>query len=312
MRKIFLLFLILLLTSFAFADCQTTPDKITRFDATYTFTDEKKADVLIVVNANYSEACLIEKLKDSINVDLNEFEIIEITSQDVSCPKEFLTNYVNRELGDFTNSLTCTATFTTDKNSIRMNFVGNIQVVGRETQISTREIKLGGSEFTSSLPSDSSLTINIPQRYVFSDTSLITGQKTNTKIVWAPFPKEEVNFDFYLEETLLAVNQDELLESLPIIIIGGIGVALLLFFIILISIRKPKTPNLNIEKTPEKTVNNLEEEGKKIRQKMLELEKSYLKGGLDENTYRRLMEQYQYQLNDIRVELKQKKNPIIK
>lgn len=312
MKKIFLLFLILLLTSFSFADCQTTPDKITRFDITYDFIDETKADVSIIIVANYSEACLIEKLKDSINVDLNEFEIIEITSQDVSCPKEFLTDYVTTELGDFTDPLTCTATFTNDKNSIRMTFVGSIAAVAREAPSSQRLIKFGGSEFTSSLPNDSSLTINIPQKFVFSNHSPKTGQKTTNKIVWAPFPKEEVNFDFYLEETILAVNQDELMEQLPIIVIGGIGVILVLFFIILIAIRKPRTPKINIEKNQEKSDKNLESEAKKIKEKMLALEKAYLKGSVDENTYRRLIEQYQYQLNDIRVELKQKKNPIIK
>lgn len=54
--------------------------------------------------------------------------------------------------------------------------------------------------------------------------------------------------------------------------------------------------------------NEILKQMKLLKKKINSLEKSYLKGQMDEITYRRLMEQYQMQLNELKVELSKKKH----
>ena len=93
---------------------------------------------------------------------MDEFEIT-VTLDQITCPVEFLKDRVGRELGDYESALTCTATFAQDKNHIRMNFVGTMKIPTQESSVKT--INLLGSDFTNSLPTDSSITITVPTDY---------------------------------------------------------------------------------------------------------------------------------------------------
>jgi len=193
-KKFLTLLVLLLIATSVFSECETTPDKINRFEANYSIVDEKNADVSIVLVAEFSEKCIIERIKQSMDLNLDEFEIVSVSPEQITCPTEFLKDRVDRELGDFEEGLTCTATFAQDKNHIRMSFVGTMKIPTQDSGVKT--INLLGSSFTNSLPRNSSITITIPSTFTFIDHYPRNGQKTLTKVLWSPTPREQLKLSF--------------------------------------------------------------------------------------------------------------------
>jgi hypothetical protein len=87
-KNLLTIFFLTLIALSAFAECETTPDKINRFEANYTIIDEKTADVSIIMVAEFSEKCIIDRIKQSMDVNLDEFEIVSVSPDQITCPIE--------------------------------------------------------------------------------------------------------------------------------------------------------------------------------------------------------------------------------
>ncbi len=307
MNKIIILILLLLISSFVFAECETSVENIKRFDATYHILENGSSEASFVVVAHFPERCLIERYKFDLNLDEHEEITIQIPYQDFVCPKEFILNNVGTEFGNFPEGLDCSASFTTDRNTIRMDYRGTSSFLGK-IENDKVIVSLGNSPFTINLTRDSSLTIFIPSTTTYLNHFPRNASMSANRLYFAPFPKEEVYFEYFN----INANQAETISLLPIILIGVGVLAIIIFLFGLIAIVKPKEKEVITKVVEKKDEVNSDEkllnDAKKLKEKMKSLEQAYLKGSVDQTTYRRLMEQYQYQLNDIRVELKQKNN----
>jgi uncharacterized membrane protein len=302
-KKFLTLLVLLLIATSVFSECETTPDKINRFEANYSIVDEKNADVSIVLVAEFSEKCIIERIKQSMDLNLDEFEIVSVSPEQITCPTEFLKDRVDRELGDFEEGLTCTATFAQDKNHIRMSFVGTMKIPTQDSGVKT--ITLLGSEFTNSLPRDSSITITIPSTFTFIEHYPRNGQKTLTKVLWSPTPREQLKLSFSrIEKEVVPQTNNNLIEEFMnnIYIIVGI-IAVMIIIMALILLKRP-AKHVIIQKQAEAPKENKREAAKLLKEKIGNLERMYLQGKIDETTYRRLIEQYNMQLNDLITEIK--------
>lgn len=308
-KNLLTIFFLTLLALSVIAECETTPDKINRFEANYTIIDEKTADVSIVMVAEFSEKCIIERIKQSMDVNLDEFEIVSVSPNQITCPTEFLKDRVNRELGDYEEALTCTATFAQDKNHIRMNFLGTMKIPTQDSGVKT--INLLGTSFTNSLPTDSSITITIPSGYSIISHYPTIGQKSLTKVIWAPLPKEEIKFSFSKKEStpVPETNNNVVQEFMQSVYWIVAIIAILIIIMALIVLKRP-AKNVIIQKAAEAPKENKREAAKLLKEKITNLEKMYLQGKIDETTYRRLIEQYNLQLNDLITEIKREEAKI--
>jgi uncharacterized membrane protein len=209
---------------------------------------------------------------------------------------------LNRELGDYEEALTCTATFAQDKNHIRMSFLGTMKIPTQDSGVKT--INLLGTSFTNSLPTDSSITVTIPSGYSIISHYPTNGQKSLTKVIWSPLPKEEIKFSFSKKENTVVTetNNNIVQEFMQNIYLIVAIIAVLIIIMALIVLKRPKS--VIIQKTPDQPKVNKREQAKLIKEKIMNVEKMYLQGKIDETTYRRLVEQYNLQLNDLITEIK--------
>jgi hypothetical protein len=301
-RNIFLLTLFIFLLTFSFADCEINFDKVERMDLSYTLLPLGDADMTLVMVVDYSKECLINRFIQNSGQDLNDFKI-EISSPELECPSEFLENYVDKELGNFSSPLTCITTFILDETKIRMNFTGTaINLVKKQDDKFI--LNIGGGFFFSNLPSDSSITINVPSGAKIVNYFPKSGEKITSKIYWSPAPAEIIQVEYILSDLNNSVSIEKVFQDNLIIIIGVFVGLIVLIMLILARILRVPTPE-SIKNEPNK---NVVDEIMVVKQKIQALEKSYMKGQMDETTYRRLMEQYQLQLNDLRIGLKKQNN----
>lgn len=307
MKKIIIsLILLIIFSTTAFAECETTVNKIERFDVTYNILEDGTSEATFVVVANFPRNCLIDRYKNDLNIEEDEELIIEIPYEDFTCPKEFILNNINAEFGNFPNGLSCSASFTSDENTIRMNFTGVSSFFGKEKD-DLIEINIGGSNFTRNLTNDSSLTITIPSIANFISYSPKSGTKLVNKLYFSPIPKEEViiNYSIIPKDNLFENNLEEFFNAT---LIGIAGVAILITVLGIFVLRKKD--KVIVKEVPKKVEKDnskeLEEKIIDIKEKIKSLQKSYLKGQVEENTYERLIEQYQLELNNLKVELKKK------
>lgn len=295
-KSFFVLFILILVSQMVFASCGTTLDKLERMDLSYTILPSGDADMTLVLVADYSKECLIQRFIENSDQNLEDFEI-EITSSELECPYEFVENHVDKELGNFSSPLVCTTTFVGDGTRIRMNFTGTAIQLAKQSE-GKYLVSLGGGIFFANSPNDSSITINIPANATLTNHLPRSGEKTEARIYWYPAPKEVVQLEYTLPMSS-SLEENNLQEMLPIIIGVFVGL-IILVMLILAKMLKAPTP-VNEVKTQKR---DFELEATTLKQKMKALENSYMKGQIDETTYRRLMEQYQLQMNDLRVELK--------
>ncbi len=310
MNKIILAIFLVLTFSVVFADCETTLDKLERMDISYTVLPNGNADMTVVLVANYSKDCLLQRFIEGTDQNLDTVEVT-ITSTELECPSEFLEDYVDTEIGNFDAPLTCATTFVGDDNHIRMNFTGTA-IQFAKLYDSNRSINMGGGIFFVNAPADSSLTINIPANAMIADHRPRSGEKTTARIYWYPLPSDAVYVRYVLESDLVEEVESPFegtpleeitkvlsMEVLMLIILAGM-IVLIVGFGIASSRRKVK---IELEK---KSPKDLETDAQDLKKKMQSLESAYMKGSIEETTYRRLMEQYQLQLNDLRVQLKKR------
>lgn len=298
-KKLLGVLFLLILTTSVFSACETTPDKIKRFNIEYTILNEKEANVSLTMVAEYNqEECIFNQ------IDQNTLKPGEnYVTMNIECPVEFL-DPVKTELGHFPDGLICTTTTIQDQNHIRMNFQGKISIPEQENKAKT--IIFGGTDFTNNLPTDSSIKITIPPTIEFIDNYPKTGDKTTTIINWAPFPKQEIKLTFKVKETEKDKLDVSIIDQFSFIIIVIAVIVVIISLIVLF--RKPK--NIIIQKTENTPKENKRETAKALKEKIMNLEKMYLQGKIDETTYRRLIEQYNLQLNDLIIEIKKEEAKI--
>lgn len=294
-KKFFILFILIVFSQMVFATCGTTLDKIERMDLSYNILPSGDADMTLVLVANYSKECLIQRFIENSDQNLEGFEI-EITSSELECPYEFVQNYVDKELGNFSSPLVCTTTFVGDGTRIRMNFTGTAIKLAKQNE-GKYSVSVGGGIFFANSPNDSSITINIPANATLTNHLPRSGEKTEARIYWYPAPKEIVQLEYTLPMGS-SLEENNLQEMLPIIIGVFVGLIILVMLILARMLRPEPVQSKKI------IPRDLNSEAEALKQKMKSLENSYMKGQMDETTYRRLMEQYQLQMNDLRVELR--------
>ncbi len=299
-KKILVLLALLLIATTVFAECETTPDKINRFDIEYSLIDETKANALLTMVVEYPENCILNDI-DKNSLDQGE----EYVVAEVDCPTGFI-DPLTAGLGYFPEGLICTTTTIQDMEHLRMTFRGIMQIPAQETGVKT--IYFGGTQFTNALPTDSSIKFIIPQTLTFVDNFPVTLEKTSTAINWSPFPKQKIQLSFTpIKETKVIVDPYKpLMDNLIMIMVIIAGIVVLISLIVLF--RKPK--NIIIQKQAEAPKENKREQAKTLREKIANLEKMYMQGKIDETTYRRLIEQYNLQLNDIIIEIKKEEAKI--
>jgi len=299
MKRLFVLLALLLALSAAFAaDCATTLDRLERADLSYNVLESGDADATFVLVANYPKECLIQRFLESTDQNLEGFEI-EISSSELDCPYEFIEDYVGNELGDFGEALVCATSFAGDENTIRMNFTGTAAQFAQRTG-NQFSVSMGGGYFFANAPADSSLTIDLPAEAAVKNHLPRSGEKTGERIYWSPLPAEAVKIDYELDAPAANGFSGDYGQMLPIIV--GV-LAAIAFLIVAFGILSLKRKG----KAPQEPKQNLEDDVKMLKEKMRSLEQSYLKGQMEPTTYQRLMEQYQLQLNEIRVQMKKQK-----
>lgn len=300
MNKIILVLFVVLTFSVVFAGCETTLDKLERMDISYTVLPNGNADMTVVLVANYSKDCLLQRFIEGTDQNLDTVEVT-ITSTELECPSEFLEDYIDTELGNFDAPLTCATTFVGDDNHIRMNFTGTAIQFAKKSN-NKHSISMGGGYFFSNAPDDSSVTINVPAGATIANHLPKGGEKTEARLYWYPAPAQMIQVEYALDvPESINVTENDLQSMVPIMVGAFIG-AIVLVLLVLAKIMRAPTP-VSVSKAPKK---DIESEGKELKAKMKSLENAYLKGSVDETTYRRLMEQYQLQMNDLRVQLKKR------
>lgn len=187
-----------------------------------------------------------------------------------------------------------------------MNYLAVSSFLGNEND-NLVEVNLGGSSFTRNLTNDSSLTIKIPSNFNYLNYSPKSGLKLVSQVYFSPIPEERVTFSSSktIEEDLLENNLEEFFNAT---LIGIAGVAILITVLGLFMLRKKdKVVVKHVSKSPPKeNTGDLEEKMNDIKEKIKSLQRSYLKGQVEQNTHERLIEQYQLELNNLKVEIKKK------
>ncbi len=274
MKKIvFLVFLALLVLPFALADCSFSTKDAKEFHLFFNVRSDFISDVEMRFVVPFSQSCLQE-----LGVATNPFECSEAL---LPANDGFF-----RSLGFFSNKSTCFGTYSDGALAIdfttQTDMLAN-QLANNNVEITFREWAVTDSNDESSLKN--TLTIKVPQGakltafYPMSDPKGVADY-ANGVVVWDPIPssakKPSVKFSLQDNSWMFFVGIVVLL-----IIIGGIG-----FFLM-----KRQKSNAIIDQI------------KALKAKTLILEQDFMKGKMDETTYRRLMEQYQLQMNDLKAQL---------
>ncbi len=280
MKKFFLLIVLLFLFSVVFsADCGFSSKSATEFHLAFMVRSDFVSDVKLTLVVPYAEECLRAQ-----GVSGDSFE----------CSESMLpaNDAFFKSLGFFSGKGVCNAIyangFLTIMFSTQTDMLVN-KLTNNNVEISFREWQAVSGDNEDSLKN--TLTIKIPQGakltsfYPMSDPN---GKADFEKgiVVWDPIPysnkKPSVKFSYQDDSWILILG-----VVLVVVIAGGAGA----FFL-----KKQKTEGI---------VGQI----KAIKSKMFILEQDFMKGKMDETTYRRLVEQYQLQTNDLKVQLSKSGGP---
>jgi len=270
-RWIVLLAVLMFSLQTVFSVCEIDSNKARHFDLNFNIKSDGLADVSVLFEVPYSQEC---------------FNALGVSSDSFDCPAAVLVvqDSLFQNLGFFSNEGSCKGSYA--DNFLKMNFFATTDMIVNQLQNNTVEVTFRQWNLLDAEQEDllsNSLTINIP-----SGTRLVSFYPLSDPyaeadfdkgiVVWDPIPgsskkpsvrySTENNFGFVI------------LLALAVIIIFGAGIVYLFF----------------IKSGEHKIVSEI----KLLKMKMSILEQDYLKGKMDETTYRRLMEQYQIQLNDLK------------
>jgi len=285
MKKIIILLIILLTATTVNAVC-LNQDDVTRFDLRFEIRNDSLADVYLEIDA----PVLISQLSEcGINESVGSDTVIVGTS----C-SSFLKTFQDAMfvgMGFFTQGGgECTFDYKEGLLTIKSRALtdmvltnlgnNNYEVTFREWNFieSANEENLI-NKLTIVMPAGAQLSSFYPMNDPVGVPNYETGE-----IVWEPIPMVKPSVKYNVagvgNEIFIVIGL-----VIAVIIVGGI-----------IVFKKNKKSGVKEDKVSRAHL---------LKAKMKNLETAYMKGTVDEVTYRRLMEQYQLQLNELRTEIKQ-------
>ncbi|MBT4870574.1 MAG: LPXTG cell wall anchor domain-containing protein [Candidatus Diapherotrites archaeon] len=285
MKKIIILLIILLTASMVNAVC-INQDDVTRFDLRFEIRDDSLADVYLELDA----PVLISQLSEcGINESVGSDTVIVGTS----C-SSFLKTFQDAMfvgMGFFTQGGgECTFDYKEGILTIKSRALTDMVLTNLGNN--NYEVTFREWNFTKSANEESlvnKLTIKMPTGaqlssfYPMNDPVGVPNYETG-EIVWEPIPMVKPSVKYNVTgigaEVFVIIG-----IIIVVIVIGGV-----------VFLKKNKKGNVKEDKVSQAHL---------LKAKMKNLETAYLKGTVDEVTYRRLMEQYQLQLNEIRTVLKE-------
>ncbi|MFA6064846.1 MAG: hypothetical protein WCW44_02340 [archaeon] len=278
MKKFFLgLFFVLLFTLTFAAECSFSSTSAKEFNLAFLVKNDFVSDVRLTLVVPYAEECLRAQ-----GVSGNSFE----------CSESMLpaNDAFFKSLGFFSGKGVCNAVYgnglLTVEFSTQTDMLVN-KLSNNNVEISFREWQPVDSANEASLKN--TLTIKIPDGAKL--TSFYPMADPNGKadfdkgiVVWDPIPSsnKKPSVKFAIQDNSFTLFAGVLVL---VVILAGAG------FVIL---NKQKSSSTLVQ-------------AKTIKAKMVVLEQDFMKGKMDETTYRRLMEQYQIQLTELKVELAKNK-----
>jgi hypothetical protein len=246
------------------------------FDLRFDIRHDSLADVTLTITSDYSEACL-----GLLGVQSEDYGLFE-------CPQAIAVTQdaMFEGMGFFTQEQgTCEATFSDSKITLQITTVTDMIVtplVSNNSEVTFRDWKfvenLGNSSLTISIPEGTKLTSYYPRSNPEGSPDYEKGL-----VFWNSIPLEKPSVKYQSQgiDWFFIIG----ISIFIIVILGGGGILFLL--------KKKKDAKIS--------------QIKFIKLKMQKLEQSYLLRQMDETTYRRLMEQYQLQLNELEAEFVKKK-----
>ena len=270
-KWIVLLAVLLFSLQSVFSVCEIDALNATQFDLNFNIKPDGLADVSVLLKVPYSQEC---------------FNYLGVSSNSFDCPQAVLVvqDSLFQNLGFFSNQGSCKGSFA--NNSLTMNFFATTDMIVNQLQNNTVEVTFRQWNLVDAKQEDSlnnSLTISIPlgtrlvSFYPLSDPYAVADFDKGF-VVWDPIPgaSKKPSVRYSTENNFIFV----VLLAIAVIIVFSAGVIYLFF----------------MKSGEHKIVSEI----KLLKMKMSILEQDYLKGKMDETTYRRLMEQYQIQLNDLK------------
>ncbi|MFA5125862.1 MAG: hypothetical protein WC462_02570 [archaeon] len=280
-----IVFLVCLMFSLqtVFSACEIDALNASHFDLNFNIKSDGLADVSVLLEVPYSQEC---------------FNFLGVSSDSFDCPTAMLVvqDSLFQNLGFFSNEGSCKGSYA--DNSLKMNFFATTDMIVNQLQNNTVEVTFRQWNLVDAKQEDllnNSLTIIVP-----SGTRLVSFYPLSDPyaeadfdkgiVVWDPIPgsSKKPSVRYSTESNFVFV----VLIALAVIIVFGAGIIYLFF----------------IKSGEHKIVSEI----KLLKMKMSILEQDYLKGKMDETTYRRLMEQYQIQLNDLKTKYSASKGTLEK
>ncbi|MEK6958432.1 MAG: hypothetical protein AABW59_00125 [archaeon] len=262
------------------AECDLNTVEVSNFDLVFKVLGDSTADVIIRLTTPFAESCL-----SALGVPKNSYSNFD-------CSKEVLyaQDAMFKGMGFYTlNKGSCVLSYF--DGILSMEFKAKTDMVVAKISGESYELTFREWDFVDS-KSKSSLTIILPPGaklisfYPIADPEGKPDYEKNI-IYWSSIPQKgkipSVKYSYSSQNYIL------ILVAILIIlaIVGGVGALFLI---------KNSKNAVSIKKI------------QGLKSKMALLEKDYLLGKMDETTYRRLIEQYQLQLNEFKSALPKQKD----
>jgi hypothetical protein len=263
-------------------DCIINTANAESFDLVFDIQDDFTSNIEVSLSIPYSEACIELKniLKENYS-DINCNDAILVT-QDALLESIGLFTYGDRG---------CSASFASDKLKLVFQTKTDMLVhplLGGSSEITFHEWDMletnAASSLTIRLPDSAELTSFYPR----SDPKGIA-DFDKKEIYWSPIPSKEKMPSIKYS----GVKTGDDVELSQTLIYGLIILVTIIAIVAVAGVMFVKNSKKNAKRN----------ELKLLVKKMKQIEHNYLLGKIDETTYRRLMEQYHMQRNDLEVQL---------
>lgn len=275
--------------SMVYSTCSIAPVDSKSFNANYFIDDFGNVDAIFKFTFDYSKECMVNysvdrgNIADQIGENQREI-IIEVQNNEFSCPTRFKEMFY-RQLDETFSDLFCFANFNTDEE-LSIILFGNMDLVSESKE--NFILSIGGWDFLDFVD-NSSLNITKTGYSTFLDVSNRDDAiLLENSIYFLKAPQDPI----LVSIRLFSLENEFSNRLFPIVVLTVFLVLFLagfsLFFV--------------WKKMPKKS--DKKQELVLIKQKLKNLETGFMRGQMDENTYRRLSEQYNLQINELLTEIK--------
>lgn len=291
MKKFLFLVIFLFFISGVYASCFLSPIDAKNLSVSYFISDSGKTSVNLDFLFDYTKECMTEYSIDKESIagqtgtNTNDF-IIEVQNDEFACPTKFR-EMIYEQLDEELLDLFCYAKF---NNSQEMSLVlfGDINNLTSSSSQTNKYVFLGWDFLE--LIDNTSLLITKSSYSNFNESTIPEAAVYFRNFIYfSDAPKEKV----FIELSVFDIENEFNNRLFPVLIISAflviLSVAFSLFFIWKLSNKS-----------------NDKEKLKELRQKQKNLESLYMKGQMDDNTYKRLSEQYTMQANELITSIKKK------